>query len=867
MEQDSVYAAAPLVNDSGTCLERRRLHQLLEQYTSVNQLVLVTAGAGYGKTYAVSSFLQEYPARAIWLQLSERDNLPMRFWENFSRAELIHHPGLGASLKDTGFPATERQFDRFLSLLETQIRILDRYVLVLDDFHCVTDTSVIGFIERVIRFPLGKITTILISRNESNLRPLSLLSKVRFARITEEELRFREDEIADYLRLHDTEASPETIRDIYQDTEGWAFAVHLVFLTLQRGGPRYVRYSLKQNISRFIEAELFSEIPEALRRFLIKLSLIDRWPLELLEQISGEENLAGQLERIDSLIRHDHYLNAYEIHNFFLDFLKEKQGILSAGEKRSVYDKTASWCFANNMKTDALSYYEKARNYLGLINVVYSFPHAIPADVASYLFELLDRLRLSEEEEKSLSEESKILLPFLQYIIRAWVLIVLKRFDEAAAISREAIAKYEIPSPTPQGRVILRYCYCMLGFIAVLTCPATRVYEFESYFKKAAYYTEGMPRLWNAPQSQASMGTYVCWVGAPAEKNEFARFVGALTKSIPWTARALPGSYYGMDDLAKAELAFFQNHLGRAEEYAWLAARKGKEKKQYEIEHRALSLLIRIRLACGDSVGILEIFEQMDERLRNQDFFNRYMLLDIAKGWFYAHIGQTDRAASWLKNEFEESDLNTLINTQEILVKAKCFFAEKRYPAALAFLKDFRDHSGSGSFLLGMLEMKALEAVCLYYNKKQGLAFAALEEAYELSRSNELDMPFIELGNFMRTLIQAVKKDENRALPTEWLESIYRKSAAYGKKLLSAAEQFREDDRQSGLLSARETQVLISLSQGLTREEIAEDSDISLNTVKSAITRIYYKLGAVNRADAIRTATSMGLFGSEIPKN
>jgi LuxR family maltose regulon positive regulatory protein len=256
----------------------------------------------------------------------------------------------------------------------------------------------------------------------------------------------------------------------------------------------------------------------------------------------------------------------------------------------------------------------------------------------------------------------------------------------------------------------------------------------------------------------------------------------------------------------------------------------------------------------------------MEERLQNQEFFNRYMLLDIAKGWFYAHIGQTDRAASWLKNEFEESDLNSLINTQEILVKAKCFFAEKRYPAALAFLKDFKNRSGPGSFLLGMLEMKALEAVCLYYNKKRSLAFSALEEAYELSRSNDLDMPFIELGSFMRTLTEAVKKDENCTLPRDWLESMYRKSTAYGKKLLSAAEQFREGNRRSGPLSVRETQVLISLSQGLTREEIAEDSGISLNTVKSAITRIYYKLGAINRADAVRAATSMGLFESDAPR-
>jgi LuxR family maltose regulon positive regulatory protein len=56
-------------------------------------------------------------------------------------------------------------------------------------------------------------------------------------------------------------------------------------------------------------------------------------------------------------------------------------------------------------------------------------------------------------------------------------------------------------------------------------------------------------------------------------------------------------------------------------------------------------------------------------------------------------------------------------------------------------------------------------------------------------------------------------------------------------------------------------EVLTGLSQGLTREEIAGLSAISVNTVKSTIRSIYNKLGAVNRADAIRIATALGLVG------
>ncbi|MDR1571100.1 MAG: LuxR C-terminal-related transcriptional regulator [Clostridiales Family XIII bacterium] len=61
-------------------------------------------------------------------------------------------------------------------------------------------------------------------------------------------------------------------------------------------------------------------------------------------------------------------------------------------------------------------------------------------------------------------------------------------------------------------------------------------------------------------------------------------------------------------------------------------------------------------------------------------------------------------------------------------------------------------------------------------------------------------------------------------------------------------------------LSRREIEVLCELSQGLTREEIANKKYISVNTVKSEIKSIYNKLGAVNRADAVRISTGLGIL-------
>ncbi|MDR2617693.1 MAG: LuxR C-terminal-related transcriptional regulator, partial [Treponema sp.] len=170
------------------------------------------------------------------------------------------------------------------------------------------------------------------------------------------------------------------------------------------------------------------------------------------------------------------------------------------------------------------------------------------------------------------------------------------------------------------------------------------------------------------------------------------------------------------------------------------------------------------------------------------------------------------------------------------------------------------------AFVLGRIEMKALEAVCRYQLKNREGAFTALAEVYRLSEPNAIVMPFTELGKNMRALADAALKENASKLPREWLEKIRLNAAAYAKKLFALTEILRPEaaeessfDQGMPKLSRREMEVLANLSQGMTQEEIAGISSLSVNTVKSVIRSIYNKLGAVNKADAVRIAASQGL--------
>ncbi len=80
-----------------------------------------------------------------------------------------------------------------------------------------------------------------------------------------------------------------------------------------------------------------------------------------------------------------------------------------------------------------------------------------------------------------------------------------------------------------------------------------------------------------------------------------------------------------------------------------------------------------------------------------------------------------------------------------------------------------------------------------------------------------------------------------------------------------AQAMVRRTTGASARLSDREHDVLVLLADGLSAAEIAPRLHLSESTVKSHVARIYQKLGAANRAQALVTAMRIGLLSSISP--
>jgi LuxR family maltose regulon positive regulatory protein len=324
----------------------------------------------------------------------------------------------------------------------------------------------------------------------------------------------------------------------------------------------------------------------------------------------------------------------------------------------------------------------------------------------------------------------------------------------------------------------------------------------------------------------------------------------------------MQGCMYGLDDLVRAELAYYRADMPKCRQYAMQALHKAREKGQYEIENRALFYLLQAGLFAGKYRPIKDILRQMDEQLDNPDFINRYVRYDIQTSWFYGSIGQKENIADWLKSDFTASHTRTVIANHDDFARCKYYLLEQQWPTMLAMINSRAGSFDIGRYLLGQIGLAAHRAVCLYNLKDVEGAFEALRQAYDLAAPNGLYMSFIELGNHMRTLAAAARGASFGGVPDAWLETIQVKAATYARQVGQVRAQYRlAEGLDDGVqLTQREMELLEDLSHGLSRAEVATARGISINTVKVALQYIYSKLGAENSMQAVRIACAKGLL-------
>ena len=828
---------------SSDYLKRPRLQNLMEKAVNF-QLVAVCAGAGYGKTHAVYSFLKDYDAHITWIQFSERDNVIARFWESHARMVCMTWPEIGEHFLKTGFPDTEEKFLKFEAIRNSKINVPPRkYVLVYDDFHLLHNPAIFRFVNRAQNNIPPNATIILISRTMPEINMTGMMLREQVFTIYEDTLRFTEDEIAEYFKQLGLTLTSRDIHNTYEDTQGWSFAVNLIGRSLRRDN-RYERCAfeaMKTNIFKLIESEVFLTISEPLRRFLLRVSLIDHLAADLIKTLATDEALIDEMKRLHAYIRYDSFLNAYVIHHLFLGFLRKNQYLLTDKEKRETYKKAGIWCEKNGYQSDSLSYYEKSGDWDAIMQIVYSFDWQVPHAMARYTLGIFNRIPLQ-------TAQTHPLFPAMNLKLK----ISLGMLEEASALAEQYAKEYEAHPESPQKNRALLGIYHAWAFLRLAMCPHTNVYDFDDYFKKMDNYRKKSPFAEYNSSTNQSMGAWVIIVGE-SRAGAMEEYIAAASRSIPYVSRTLNGNMFGFDNLAKGELSYFRREINDAEKFLKQALSKACSRNQYDIQHRALFYLMHIAFIRGDFMAANAALESTKKLLDQKDYIVRYTTYDITCGFYYLALGQPDQVPCWLKTDYSLCTHPALLENFTNRVRAQYHYQVRQYSVLLAFIEEELKRQVA---LFGRIELNVLAALTLYQMKQKDKAAAALHEAYTLAKPNNIVMPFIHHRKDMRTLTSAIARSASCPIPKPWLEDINRKSSALAKKQARMLSEYNAENnfKREASLTNRETEILKELSQGLSRTEIAASQNISANTVKMVLNIIYDKLQANNLVDAVRIA-------------
>ncbi|MBN1825984.1 MAG: hypothetical protein JW958_06945 [Candidatus Eisenbacteria bacterium] len=343
-------------------LPRRRLDPLWPEWAD-KTLVLVTAGAGFGKTSFLSAAARSSERPVVWYSIDETDAGLGRFCAHL-------HAAFSAKPKESLTLPEGGDADFANRVLAHMVRALSKEkggkVLVLDDVHMVARSGpVMRLLERMIRFLPPGSTLVLASREPLPIATMKLQSLGAVARLTSDELEFDAEEAARLYRLHfpDARLDPAVGDRIVARTEGWPAGIEILFQSLGRPSNRAIEGTLGRMAEEgrgwfaFFAEEVLRALEPELCGFLIRTSVLPRLEADLCDRILGEKNSRRFLEELSRrnlfTFPVDEERTAFRYHHIFRDFLRgrlEREGGEEARQLRkraaAVLGRAGAWAEA-----------------------------------------------------------------------------------------------------------------------------------------------------------------------------------------------------------------------------------------------------------------------------------------------------------------------------------------------------------------------------------------------------------------------------------------------------------------------------------------------------------------------------------------
>lgn len=327
-------------------------------------LALLSAGAGFGKTTLLAAWAGQLPDRVAWLSLDPLDNDPRRFWSAILAALQARFPTIREAALT---PAQAQQLHQLIALLTTLINDVatagQQMVLILDDYHVIDEPSIHASLQFLIEHMPACLHLVLSSRVDPPLALSRLRARGQVVELRDVDLRVSEQEAANFLlQVMGAHLSVEDTRRLAQRTEGWLAGLQLAALSLARrddAGAWVAAFGGSQRfILDYVQDEILARQPAAIRRFLLRISVLPRLNAALCQAVTGNQASREMLEALERanlfVVPLDEQRHWYRLHELFREALLARLQATQPALVPTLYERASQWYEHKGLLADAV---------------------------------------------------------------------------------------------------------------------------------------------------------------------------------------------------------------------------------------------------------------------------------------------------------------------------------------------------------------------------------------------------------------------------------------------------------------------------------------------------------------------------------
>lgn len=866
---------------AGNWVQRASLLERL-QAGLCGKATIISAPPGFGKTTLLAAWIASHPEnRVAWVALDEDDNDSARFFAYLAASLRTVEPDSVSTLDSTLEAGSANPRELTVALLHDLAECSSKsVVLVLDDYHHITQQPIHDAVAYLIDHLPRSIHLVFISRADPPLPLGRWRARGQLTEIRADDLRFSEAEAAQFLnQTMGLSLSAEDIRTLEARTEGWVAGLQLAALSLQKSANPREAIAAFAGSHRFIADYLTDEVlarqPEALREFLLKTSILERFNAPLCNavlDVNHAEVTLTELERANLfLIPLDSESNWHRYHHLFADLLRRRLAQAHPNEIPELHRRAAEWFEQNGLPLEAVRHWLAAdapervaalverilsqtwgrAEIHGLVTRVEALPEDILAQhpaLTAFLawtwfwlgYDTARILPLLERAERNLKDEPQARHARGRFqVIRSYFARAGRNDSpEALALAEQALTQLS------EDDLLWR------GF-AQLNIAASAHSMGLGLAKAEQAYTETMHLC------RAAGDLTTAWI-AECARVQVVRESGDLQRALTLNrqlldaleSRGAPAMVRAWAHVNQAGLMYEVNDL----KSAWREANIALELEQQaggvpDVSLRLYDVLPKLEALNGNTASARKMADDLMASMQRGGITNA---IDRARG---LHAELMFRLKDWAAFDSYARAYRPpkqplfFPYRLETLLQIRYLARQKAWAESRRLMQEQVRLAREAGYVEYEMELHIVGALMEQAAGNPSSAIKMLERALEIGKAGGYVRAFLDEGEEMRALLTQFQKSRRDEFAANLL-------AAFGKPVHIDQSSLIEP------LTEREMDVLKLIAEGFSNPEIAEKLYLSVGTVKTHVKHIYGKLGVDDRVKAASKARELGLINS-----